>query len=253
MRRVNGFVCYEGPSAIDGEPIAVIVIGIATPSTNTKTGGMLQSYIVRTDCTPLDAIRMGVDTSICGDCVHRSVASGGQGSCYVNVGQGPRAVVDAYWRGKYPRLSLFDAARVVATHGGKFRIGTYGDPGAVPDAGAFWSLLTVGVPVDAKGEPQRTGYTHRWRDTGASLRGLVMASTDSPADVDAARAGGWSWFRVSACGDKTRLPDEAFCPASAEAGRRVTCEGCPIKCNGLATVRGRVIQAHGSTRNRVTA
>ena len=48
---------------------------------------------------------------------------------------------------------------------------------------------------------------------------------------------------------ETRDSGEARCPASAEAGRRVTCESCPIalKCNGTRTgrIRGRVILDHG--------
>ena len=243
MKRVNGLILYEGPSAIDGEPIVVIAVGIAAKSTNQKTGGMIQTYILRSDIAPLEIMRRGLDASICGDCIHSSKMSGGEGTCYVNVGQGPRAVFDAYQRGRYRRVSPFNAARCIASSGIDVRIGAYGDPGAVPNAGAFWALLVSGAP-------DHTGYTHRHSDTGASLRGLVMASADSVSEAERLKAAGWGTFRVSAFGDPTRLRGEARCPASEEAGRKVTCDGCPIKCNGAGS---RVIQAHGASKRLVAA
>lgn len=251
MARALGYVVYQGPSAIDGAPIVVILTGFGNASTNTKTGGMVQSYILRTDVAPVEAWREGADASVCGECPLRSPASGGSGACYVNKGQGPRAVWDAYKRGRYDRESVRFASFTIGETGRAFRMGTYGDPGAVPDAGAFWSGL---VAFTAPGQGH-TGYTHRWRDTGASLRGLCMASVDSEAEAREAMALGWATFRVARKGDRTRIEGEAYCPASAEAGKRVTCETCPIKCDGSiglrGVMRGRVIQAHGSTAGRV--
>lgn len=242
----NGMVIHQGPSAIDGAPIVVIVTGLASRSTNRKTGGMLQSYILRSDAEPTTAIREGSDVSVCGSCPHRSRASGGAGTCYVNVGQGPLAVFRAFKRGRYPVASLDEAIHMV--RGRAFRIGTYGDPGSVPDAGGFWARLTLLAT-------ERTGYTHRWRDVGASLRGLCMASVDSEAEAIEAQSLGWATFRVAPFGDRSRLPGEAYCPASEESGRRVICETCPIACNGTLGMRGvmlgRVIQAHGASKRRV--
>ncbi len=247
MGKPNGFIAYEGPSAIDGESVAVIVVGTRSRSANTKTGGMLQSYIILADTLPTDAIRTGLDVSVCGDCIHRSKASGGKGSCYVNVGQGVQSVYRAYKRGIYPRMNLLAASAFIASLDKAFRIGTYGDPGAVPDAGAFWGVLAAGAPA-------RTGYTHRWQDTGASLRGLCMASVDDVAEAEDAWNQDWATFRVAPVGDTLRIYGEAQCPASEEAGRRVTCETCPIKCDGRFKPHnmGRVIQAHGSTKGAVT-
>ena len=42
----NGIVLWEGPSRLDGSPIVVIAVGLKASSTNTKTGGMLQTYVV---------------------------------------------------------------------------------------------------------------------------------------------------------------------------------------------------------------
>ena len=66
---MQSFVFYDGPSALDGAPI----IGIAVlRSDNRKTGDMVQTYILRADTHPVDALRDGSDASICGDCPHRA-------------------------------------------------------------------------------------------------------------------------------------------------------------------------------------
>ena len=71
MSKPNGAILYEGPSALDGAPIVVIVTGLARKSTNAKTGALLQTWILRSDMHPIDAVRSGADSSICGDCRHR--------------------------------------------------------------------------------------------------------------------------------------------------------------------------------------
>lgn len=249
MAKTLGYVVFEGPSAIDGAPIAVILTGFANASTNLKTGAMIQSYIVRSDLPPVEAWREGEDASVCGDCPLRSPAAGGSGGCYVNKGHGPRAVWDAYKRGRYERASVAFAAKAIADTGRAFRMGTYGDPGAVPQAGAFWR----GLLVDMAPETTHTGYTHRWRDTGADLLGICMASVDSIAEMQEARARGWATFRVVGLGVREPMRGEARCPASAEAGKRVTCETCPMPCNGrfFPGNAGRVILAHGATASKV--
>lgn len=251
MARPLGYVVFEGAAAVDGSPIAVILTGFGKASTNAKTGGMIQSYVIRTDVAPTDAIREGLDGAVCGTCPLRSVASGGSGACYVNVGRGPLTVFNAYKRGRYDRASVRFASFTIGETGRPLRIGTYGDPGAVPDAGRFWSdLMRFTRPGQG-----HTGYTHRWRDTGAGLKGLCMASVDSEAEAREAMAMGWATFRVARKGDRGRIEGEAYCPASAEAGKRTTCEACPIKCDGSiglrGVMRGRVIQAHGATAKRV--
>lgn len=241
----NGFVVREGRSTIDGSPIVVVMVGLKADSTNGKTGGMVQTYILRADMPPTEAKREGLDGAVCGACPLRSVASGGSGACYVNVGQGPRAVWDAWRRGKYPTVTPWEAADLL--RGRKLRIGSYGDPAAVPFAGIFWrTLLTYVV--------EHTGYTHRWRDVGADLRGVCMASVDSAAEATEAMSYGWATFRVARKGDRRRLDGEAYCPAATESGKRTTCADCPIKCNGSRAIEGlagRVIQAHGATGGRV--
>jgi hypothetical protein len=58
-------IIYKGPSRIDGAPIVVL----ATYSNrNTKTGAVVQTYILREDINPLEASKTGADASICGTC-----------------------------------------------------------------------------------------------------------------------------------------------------------------------------------------
>ena len=110
--KANGAVLWRGASLIDGAPIVVIATGLAQGSSNSKTGAMVQTYILRADVSPVDAVRTGQDSAICGTCVHRGRDDGsGTGrhvgrTCYVNVGQGPRAVWAAWKRGRYANASI---------------------------------------------------------------------------------------------------------------------------------------------------
>jgi hypothetical protein len=239
-RRASGCVVFEGPSAVDGEQLIVILTGFASKSRNAKTGPMVQGYILAAGASPAASARQGFDETVCGDCSHRSIAAGGEGSCYVNLGQGPRAVWEAWTRGIYPRVSPLEACAAIAASGRGLRIGAYGDPASVPSAGDFWGPLVEAAAF-------HTGYTHAAHlQRGKGLRGMCHASADSPAERDRFRADGWSTFRVGAVGEpERRVKGEARCPAVASP---VTCSSCPLLCNGRGT--SIYIAAHGSTRKR---
>ncbi len=250
--KANGAVLWRGASLIDGAPIVVIATGLASGSSNRKTGAMVQTYILRADVSPIDAVRTGADVSICGECPHRGKPTAGADgphtarTCYVNVGQGPLAVWRAWQRDRYPNAEITaspvtgewfaDQPGTEAIGAGRIvRLGTYGDPAAVP--AQVWRSLT-------RYATGHTGYTHQWRKAPA-LRTLCMASADSVADATEAQAQGWRTFRVAMPCDAPRLEREAVCPASAEAGRKLTCAQC-LACAGASGRRGSiVIQAHG--------
>lgn len=231
VQRHNGAVIYQGPSRLDGQPIVAVVTGLRDRSDNPKTGDMLQTYVLRADVPPLDAVESGADASVCGDCVHRKV--NGAGSCYVNVGQGPRAVYAAYSEDSYPTLDPvgLGAGRIV-------RLGTYGDPVAVPIE--VWDGLLTG-------SLGHSGYTHQWKYAIArEYRRLLMASVETEAQMRFARRKGWRTFRVKNA-DEPALRGEAVCPASEEAGRRKTCQEC-LACDGAREGDRRVgivIAVHG--------
>src|SRR5215471_15345831 len=105
LERIRGVVLYDGASLLDGSPIVAIATGLDRPSTNPKTGTMIQTYILAREQTPLEALRSGSDRSVCGDCPFSSLANGGIATCYVNVAQGPQSVYRAYLRGAYPQLA----------------------------------------------------------------------------------------------------------------------------------------------------
>ena len=108
------------------------------------------------------------------------------------------------------------------------RLGTYGDPCAVP--------FSVWSPVLETEGARWTGYTHQWRSpfVDPRWRDLVMASVDSPALYRKAKAAGWRTFRVRHWVKGTPQPilkGERTCPASKEAGHLTTCILCN-KCAG---------------------
>lgn len=225
-------ILWEGPSELDGAPIVVIATGLGADSENSKTGRMVQTYIIRADMAPARAVRTGQDSSVCGDCRHRGRKGKGR-TCYVNLGQGPRAVWNAYRAGRYRKATPAEVAEV--GRGRLVRLGTYGDPAAAP--AALWARLVAWAAG-------HTGYSHQWR-TAADLRGLLMASVDDLGEHAEAVAAGWRTFRVSMLGE-ARTAGERPCPASKEAGARVTCADCQA-CDGTVTGRrhGVTIEPHG--------
>ena len=225
---VLGYIVYEGPSAVDGAPIVVIVNKIEGDSENDKTGGLVQTFIIRSDIPPYDALKSGDDASVCGDCKHRPILAeeSGDPPCYVNVLWSVRAVYDAYKRGRYTKVTPAQAGRLLK--GKRIRLGTYGDPGAAPLK--MWQALIA----FADGH---TGYTHLWQRwthhaTRKAWQKLVMASVDSVGEYLIAKSLGWRTFRVAT--DWYKIDNEIRCPASKEAGNKTTCAEC-ILCGGTTT------------------
>ena len=109
-------IIYEGPSAYDGKPIVVIA---TWSNRNSKTGGVLQTYILCRDINPLEASKTGQDFTICGKCPHRGTPTNDPArkiakgrTCYVNLGQGVLIVWKAYTRGVYPTPQRQTAAKL---------------------------------------------------------------------------------------------------------------------------------------------
>jgi hypothetical protein len=238
-----GYIAYEGPSLIDGSPIVVIVNKL-DGSDNAKTGAIVQSFIIRSDVAPIEALATGQDESICGDCGHRpyliKTGQSDEPPCYVNVGRSVRSVYEAYKRGRYTRA---DAATIARALAGKIvRLGTYGDPAAAPVS--MWIKIT-------RYAAGRRGYTQQWdrpEFDAAAWAPLVMASADSIDEAARANLLGMRVFRVSIGVDVQ--PGEASCPASTEAGKRSTCAKCTL-CSGT-TIQARdiVIADHAAGHKR---
>lgn len=238
-------IIYSGPSLIDGAPIVCVAI---VTSGNVKTGNMIQTHILRADVSPLEASKTGADYSICGNCKHRgtpttdSTRKQAQGrTCYVNLGQGPNQVFKALTAGKYSQatpeqIQAIGRARMV-------RLGTYGDPAAVPSH--VWDNLL-------KDSAGHTGYTHQHDKAPDYSR--LMHSADTPAEALQAHRANRRTFRVIPLkqwqdnGTKALLSNEILCPASYEAGQRVTCEKCKLCSGSQITAKSVAIVAHGTAK-----
>lgn len=235
---------------LDGAPILGVITGLALPSRNAKTGDMLQTYILREDLPPPEAVRTGADRSICGDCALRGDGNGLGRACYVQTKWAPLAI----WKAVIARSHGFDevdyredqSALPIALCARTIRLGTYGDPVAIPAAIWEWLLTT------ARGH---TGYTHQWRTAPDAFKYFCMASVDSAAERSEAVARGWRTFRVRQSAAEAEHVHEITCPASAEAGHRTTCAAC-LLCNGRLPDDRRTditIIAHGSRATKVGA
>lgn len=240
---VNGYILYDGPSMIDGEPIVAIATGFKRPSANPKTGPMIQTWIIRSDMRPATAINEGADESICGQCPmkgwieQRSEGTVNRGrSCYVAVQNAPTGVYDGYLNNSYEVLEPRDVQRLFRWH--RLRLGAYGDPVAVPFP--IWSSILKNVQG-------HTGYTHQWREPRFwRFKQILMASVETETEAKIAQAKGWRTFRSRPVG--TPLAEgEIECPASEKMGYRTTCDHC-LHCDGATNKRkffSIAIEAHG--------
>ena len=233
--RHNTVQAWTGSSRIEGSPIMVLATGLKE-SKNTKTGNMVQSWILRSDMDPLAALRTGSDVGVCGACDLRPKSFNGKTwkgrACYVRLDTAALGMYRARERGNVPKVTLSELSEL--TRDRMVRLGAYGDPAAVPLA--VWDAFTA----YAEGW---TGYTHQ--AASKRLRDVLkycQISADSEADTLAARGAGVGSFRVLTEG-QSPLAFEMRCPASKEAGYVSTCAECKA-CSGLGGAYV-VIDSHG--------
>ena len=209
--RPNGCIVWEGKSEFDGSPIVLLLTGLELPSQNRKTGPVVQSYIVRSDITPLEAVKTRLDCAICGNCAFRKDV------CYVDM-RPINNIWRVYKRGGYPRLTKTMLARVHRRRK-VLRLGSYGDPAAVPLK--VWETILSSFG-------HHTGYTHAWRFCHEAWRKYLMASVESQNQALLAQSMGWRTFRV-------KLPNQGLLPGEVHCTNLVddslTCEDCRL-CDG---------------------
>jgi len=227
----KGYVLFEGASLLDGAPIAVIA---TMASNNIKTGlsgkrNMVQTWVIRTDIAPHDAVKTGQDVSVCGDCQHKPTEDD---TCYVTVFQAPLAVYKGYKRGIYSRDVEQFYSEIVNR---SVRFGAYGDPAAAP------TELWRDIASKCKGT---TGYTHQWERAGFDIELLdyVMASVDNPEQ--AARVGS-RYFRVKTP-DSPVLAGEVECLSDSKG---LKCSDCLV-CDGGDKGKSIYITAHGAKASK---
>ena len=236
-------IIYEGPSLLDGQQIVVIATGMKAKSSNGKTGGMIQTWILLRDIDPREANKSGADYAICGECPHRGKATTAldkalavERTCYVIIFQAPLNVWKSFHRGIYDRAVDSEAIASVGD-GNEVRLGSYGDPAAVP-AYVWKALLSR-----ASGN---TGYSHQsGLDNADFVAEIMMVSADNLAMAQAAWDKGHRTFRlVDSLDDITN--NEINCPASKEAGQRTTCDKCGLCAGSSIKAKSIAIVAHGN-------
>ena len=240
-------IIYRGKSMIDPDQ-NIVVVAIAK-SGNRKTGNMVQTYILNDNGkNPLENSKSGDDFAICGNCPHRGEAltpahpdfgkykqAKGR-TCYVLLGQGVLIVWKSLQRGIYP-TATGDQATAIG-RGRMVRLGTYGDPAAVPFF--VWQDLLA----EAQGH---TGYSHQSDIASADFRpDFTMVSADTASQAIDQWALGNRTFRVIGNVSDVIKGKEILCPASEEAGRKASCESCKLCSGNQIAAKSIAIVAHGA-------
>lgn len=240
--KLEGLVLWRGPSRIDGAPIVLIATALQKRGVkNTKTGNVVQTWILREDVSPIEALNSGADVSVCGSCALRPMIATGESyhhrACYVHIGF-VEQVYRAFAAGAYASIAELDHEWTDELSGRVVRLGSYGDPAAVPSW--IWREVTSRAR-------SWVGYTHAWRTCDRELRRYVMASVDTIDEQKEALRYGWRTFRTRLAEEPMRALEIA-CPASLEGGKRTTCEKCRL-CDGSRSVDDRrrdiAIVVHG--------
>ena len=251
QNKTKSSVIYRGASLIDGAPIVVIA---SVGSKNSKTGGMVQTYIIREDIDPREASKTGADFSICGSCPHRGEAHDDPAkklakgrTCYVEIGKSVLNVWRTYHRGSYA-VADDPVTRELIGSGRMVRLGAYGDPAAVP--AYVWQQLTAAAK-------SHTGYSHQFKESFAESDSLnlCMVSADSVKEAADFQARGYRTFRIIPINEwranerGALLESEILCPATKEAGQLTQCADCGL-CGGVTgkskAAKSIAVVAHGA-------
>lgn len=221
----------------------LIALIMVIKSSNSKTGNMVQTHIIRKDKKPTQAINDGSDRLICGDCPHRKNQKTGKRTCYVNVGQGPNSVYKKLsGKNPYPKFNPKIHAKYLQNR--MLRIGSYGDPAMVPYR--VWKHLLQYFA-------RHTGYTHQWHNQihdGFKL--ILMASCDSKLDLIQANLKGYRGFLVTEHNRELKNIPELNAIPCVNSTHKKQCEQCGL-CNGNPNGSGKniFIPAHGTSKRFV--
>ena len=230
-KRPTGLIMYEGASLLDGAPIVVVA---TLASANAKTGDMVQTWIIRTDLAPVEAVKSGQDAAICGACPHRPSLNG---ACYVNVGQAPSSIYKSFLKGNYAKFNAVDHAHLL--QGRAIRFGAYGDPAAAPVN--VWAEMAELASLT-------TGYTHQraHKAFNSALLDYVMLSADTPRQALAAHAQGLRTFRVRT-EDSPLLENEIECLSDSKG---LNCIDCGLCDSATAEQVSIAVTIHGAKAGR---
>jgi len=218
----------DGQTVEAGTPIVVLATRAAKPeNANSKTGDMWQTYILRADMMPSEAIQTGADGAVCGNCpLRRDVCYAAKG----NPIRGANGMWKLYAAGRSKPITPAEMT------GAPVRLGAYGDPAAAPTS--LWADVTA----QAEGW---TGYTHQWETGDPEMARYTMASCQDVEGQERANDAGYRAYTVTPLGIP-KIANAVPCPYP-----RVQCDVCQ-KCSGTAAGRrGNVsIEVHGPGKSR---
>ena len=223
----NSYVVWEGASLIDGSPIVLILTGFVNHTSNRKTGRILQSWVIQKKIVPTEAAKRGLDRGICGDCPMKLSKIR---SCYVNL-LPVNNIHRKYVAGTYPKFSK-NEIEVLKRYRYPIRIGSYGDPTAVPFD--VWEPIIL-----ASGK--HTGYTHNWLECNESWKQYLMASVQSLSEARIAQNKGWRTFRIITP-DAPLSENEILCRHTEDD--IIKCEFCML-CDGKSSKPNIADKVHG--------
>ena len=219
---------YKTRNHLDQECVVQMQYG----SQNSKTGDSIQVWILPMEWVKKGEKAMNNDEASCMDCPH---SKRGNKSCYVRKGfaeYGLKSKVKSlhkYYKQK--NLEILDiqelAGREKHRCKDKFiRFGAYGEPVLLGEQNVK-ELTEVASNF--------TGYTHQWHIAKYDWsRKYFMASVETEQLMQKANKFGFRTFRVRKKADLAHSKLETICPASKEAGRKVTCNVCAL-CKGASS------------------
>ena len=192
----------------------------------------------------MDAIKAGADVSVCGDCPLRLNPKTGKKLCYVTQRR-PSGVYRSYTNDKLPIVKI-DARSNIWFDLKPLRIGSYGDPTAIPiEVWTDWVGLLKSRKI------RHTGYTRRWENPeNQGFRKFLMASVFSDEEQELASSMGWRTYRILPKGVAVP-PNQILCPGSKEAGLLKTCREC-LMCGGTSRRSDVAVYAHGYNESLFT-
>jgi hypothetical protein len=222
----RGFILHETKK---------IVCICTTITKNPKTGKMLQIWFLEKNVSPLDSVKSGSDAkTVCKGCIFAS----GNG-CYVNAGQAPQRIWEAYHRGIYEFLPVKEYSKVFSDR--KVRFGAYGNPSLLPIS------LVKRISEVSSGW---TGYFHDWQDMqpgkAKQYADFLMVSTETEKSRRKAERMKLRYFHVS----PVRPRNTRECLATSKG---LTCEEC-LLCVGNSKPKQKSIwiDPHGSRKRKAT-
>ena len=206
-----------------------VLLAVTPGSSNEKTGGMAQLFILHPDDYPLEISKQGKDDRVCGSCPLRHSLGG---ACYVTLFQAPRSV----YMGWVKSGKRVDSAEefVELCRGKPVRFGAYGDPAHIP------AWLATEIMAASAGW---TAYTHQWRNpvVASTWKGKAMASCDTVSQLRVAEGKGWACFIAT---PEKKLHGVRTCDNESKGTQCIDC----MRCNGAkGSVR---IEPHGARANK---